>query len=104
MAKDFAAFGCTQEQIDAAYGGDEAEEDADLFEVYPCNWDAATVFWSLTTRWQLNGLNGRHEGFTRPDIESTLHLMQIKRRLQRGIFEDLMVMERAALEVLNRGE
>lgn len=46
-------------------------------------------------------MNGHYHGLDRPAIESTLKLMGVKRKRHGGIFNDLLVMEAAALEVLN---
>lgn len=45
---------------------------------------------------------GQFLGIDRPAIESTLRLMRIKRKQHQDIFEKLMLMEDAALAVLNR--
>lgn len=103
MAKDFAAYGAEPEQIEAALAGAHQEEAGEL-EIYPCNWDAVQVFLSLTPRWQIDGLSGRYQGIPRPDIESSLRLMQFECGRHRELFEDFRVMERAALEILNRVE
>jgi hypothetical protein len=45
---------------------------------------------------------GHYLGLDRPSIESTLKLMGIKRKKHAEIFEKLLIMEDAALGVLNK--
>lgn len=59
------------------------------------------VFWALGNCWRIDSMAGRWLGLDRPAIESTLRLMGVKRKKRSGVFEDLRVMEGAALEVLN---
>ena len=73
--------------------------------IYPENWQAVQVFWALGNCWRIDGMLGQYLGLDRPAIESTLRLMGVKRKKHSSIFEDLRVMEGAALEVLNsRGD
>ncbi len=62
------------------------------------------MFLALGNCWERNPLNGAYIRLDRPSIESTLRLMRIRRRHHLDIFNALRVMEKAALEVLNRGE
>lgn len=81
---------------------DDAEQDEAIFWVLPENWDCVEVFCSLGSRWQVDGMTGKFYGFARGDIVSTFELMQIKPDRYLQIFEDLQVMERETLKVLNR--
>lgn len=47
-------------------------------------------------------MTGRVLGLERPAIESTLNMLRIKRKKHQAILEKLMVMEDAALPILNR--
>ena len=47
-------------------------------------------------------MSGHYHGIIRAEIESTLNLMRIKKSKRPGIFEKLMIMETAALHILNR--
>lgn len=97
-----------QEAIDAAGerldggGVDGGEEDGGSFAVWTENAETLRVFLALNRCWRIGELNGKYLGLDRPAIESTLRLMQVPRKRQPEIFEDLRVMEHAALEVLNR--
>lgn len=79
----------------------EEEEDA-LFAVWPENEEALRIFLALRRCWRYEPMSGQTLGLERPAIESTLKLMRIKRKKHPEIFEQLMIMEDAALPVLNR--
>ncbi len=83
---------------------DEGADDDDdgLFPVYAQNWDTVTTFCNLRHCWRVDSWTGRYMGIIRSEITSTLGLMQIAPEKHLVIFEDLMIMEDAALEVLNR--
>jgi len=72
------------------------------FLVMPENWDSVQVFSALSRCWRVDSFNGHYLGLERSAIESTLRLMGVLPGLHRGIFEDLRIMENAALEVLNK--
>ena len=79
------------------------EEDEDeFFSVWPENAQTVRVFIMLRRCWRQDGLSGQTLGIERPAIESTLRLLRIKRKHHLELFEQLMIMEDAALSVLNR--
>lgn len=82
--------------------GAEDEDGAEDFLVMPENWVSVQVFSALNRCWKFDGFNGKYMGLDRPGIESTLRLLEIDPALHRQIFEDLRIMENAALESLNR--
>jgi len=82
---------------------DGGDQDEDAFLVMPENWDGVRVFLALSRCWRVDGFNGLHLGLDRPAIESTLRLMAIPADRHRDIFEDLRIMESAALPALNKG-
>lgn len=92
------------EEHEEAKRKDDADGvDADgLFAVWPANWDAVCAFCNLRNCWRVDSWTGRTLGLDRPAIESTLRLMQIESQKHLVIFEQLAIMEDAALEVLNR--
>ena len=47
-------------------------------------------------------MSGHYHGIIRAEIESTLNLMRIKKSKRPDIFEKIVMMETAALEVMNR--
>lgn len=91
-----AAFGIEREEV-----GGQAEEP---LLIYPDNWPAVQVFFALGNCWQIDAMIGKYRCIDRPAIESTMRLMGIKRKKRGGVFDDLRVMEGAALEVLNGRE
>lgn len=78
------------------------EEERDCFIVWPENERALQVFLSLRRCWRVEPMSGQCLGIERPAIESTLRLMGVKHKHRREIFEQIMIMEDAALSVLNR--
>lgn len=82
---------------------DDEQDESDAFLVWPENWDCVMVFISLGALWRVDGMSGRYSGVGRGDIESTLRLMGIEPGRHHQILEEFQIMERAALEVLNRG-
>lgn len=78
------------------------DEDDGIFSVYPDNWDAVIVFCNLRHCWRVDAMSGHYLGLERPAIKPTLKLMGIKRKKHTEIFEKLLIMEDAALGVLNK--
>ena len=66
------------------------------------NWDAVSAFCNLGNRWDVDPWTGRHYAIIRTEIKATLDLMQFDRQKQLTVFEQLLSMEKAALEVLNK--
>lgn len=100
---DLRELGFTEDQIDEQLGvADEEVEESNDFEVYPDNWESVRVFVALSRCWNIDSFNGIYLGLDRPAIESTLRLMSIAPDLHAGIFEDLRVMEKSALDAMNK--
>ena len=72
------------------------------FSVWPENAQTLQVFLALDRCWRIDGMSGQCLGLDRSAIESTLRLLQIHRRQHRKILLDLLLMEQAVLEVLER--
>ena len=98
MEADLDALGISRADIEP----DEAEDEDEAFEVWPENWETVQVFVALGTCWRVDGFNGRWLGLDRTQIDSTLRLMRVPIARRREVFEDLLVMEAAALPVINR--
>ncbi|SFJ00272.1 DUF1799 domain-containing protein [Nitrosomonas sp. Nm34] len=81
---------------------EEGDDDDGLFAVWPENKQAVHIFIALRRCWRVDGMTGHYFGIDRPSIESTLNMMRIKRKKQQVILESLMIMEDAALPILNR--
>lgn len=68
----------------------------ELVEVWPDNWNAFTIFEDLSTQW-LAGPGGPI-GLNYGSIEPVLGFRGIKRNQRKTIFDDLRIMETAALK------
>lgn len=79
--------------------GDDNDED---FTVWPENWQTVRIFLLLSRCWRQDSMSGQFLGIPRADIESTLNMWNIRRPQKRAILDNLVVMEGAALEMLNR--
>jgi hypothetical protein len=66
-------------------------------DVWPDNVEAVNVFVEVSTQWRYAGM-GSPSGLDYPSIESTLRMTGIPRKRWAGLFADVRVMERAALE------
>jgi hypothetical protein len=97
-----AAFGARPADLEIA-----ASQAADAaFEVYPENWEAVRVFVAMTTQWRMTGIAGfggasmLHTGLDYSSLEPVLRLLDVKRKRRAALFQQIRVMEEAALEVL----
>lgn len=75
---------------------------SDDFEVWPENWQVVEVFYALTTQWRVSlGWRGKvYQGLDYTAVESVLRMLKVRNRAE--VLSGLMVMEGAALKVLNR--
>lgn len=87
MVADLKVFGATE-------AAKEIEEQDHGFEVFAENWQAVTLFVMLSTQWRV-GFSGRF-GLDYSAIETVFRLYKTTNR--KRVFEDLRVMEKAALE------
>jgi Phage related hypothetical protein (DUF1799) len=90
-AAEAAAFGLT---VDEASGPP--------VEVWPDCLPAVNLFISLQTQWR-SGYAG-YTGLDYGCVPDVLRLMGVARRYWPGIFDDLRVMESAALETMHKGK
>lgn len=86
-------------QHDQNLQGGDIDED---FAVWPGNWQTLRIFLSLSRCWRQDSWTGQFLGIPRTDIESTLNMWNVRRTHKRNILDNLVVMEGAALEILNR--
>lgn len=97
MADDLSFLGLNHDDIDAATGGGSDETP---FEIWPENWTTFGWFMRLQRRW----VRGAMGGFIRLDdaaIQSQFDIYNVKRKQRPRLFDDLLIMETAALEILN---
>jgi Phage related hypothetical protein (DUF1799) len=71
--------------------------------VWEENWLAVSVFVGLRTQWRLHvGMGGAiYQGLDYMAVEAALRLQRVPRRDWPALFDDLQVMEAAALPLLN---
>lgn len=102
VADALAAFGARQADVKLAR--EQAPEPA--FEVYEENWDAVQVFSALSTQWRMSAFSGFgaarlvHTGLDYGAIEPVYRLIGIRRDRRAAIFQQIRVMEEAALDAL----
>ena len=92
LAGDMAAWGATEAEITAWRGMSPPA----VFEVMPDNVPALEVFLHLDTQWRV-GPTGMPIGLDYGAVETVLRLMETEDG--RSVFEDIRIMERAALDV-----
>lgn len=71
--------------------------------MWPEHWDVWELWQALKNDWRLIvGLGGAaYAGLDKPTAESVMRMWGIKKRRRRGMLEALLIMEEAALPVLN---
>jgi hypothetical protein len=87
----------------AAFGLTRADVAADeQVEVWPDNWDAVSVFTSMRTQWRTSfaGAVGLDYGV----LPTIFSLHNIKRPRRKDIFDDLRILEDAALEAMREAK
>lgn len=83
-------------EIEAVASGAAPEEEH--FEVWPENWEAVQLFLRLSSQWRYGAMGGVI-GLDYPSVESVMRMLRVKDKAT--MLDELQVMERAALEVLN---
>lgn len=83
--------------------GQPAPDDKDAFEVWPENWTTVSTFCRLHAAWHVIGTAaGLHTiGLDPARVRAMLKLLGIKRRKHPELMDALLVMEQAALPLLN---
>ncbi|QNB12780.1 DUF1799 domain-containing protein [Paraburkholderia tropica] len=102
VASALAAFGARTQDVDAA----RKQAAPAAFEVYAENWDAVQLFEALSTQWRAVAFGTMasarivHMGLDYAAIEPVARLIGIGKRRRPAVFQQLRVMEDAALAVL----
>jgi hypothetical protein len=96
VADDLLAFGAPKEFIDAAQ---EREEDG-YFEVWEENYEAVMMFQRLQTQW--NVIQGGFVGLNYPSVSVLFKIYKVDDEAE--MMDDIIAMEHAALQVLNKRE
>ncbi len=91
--------GAPEEVIEAAR---QRISDERAFEVWPECWDAVNFFYALSTQWKwLVGAKAMRSGLDYTAVASTMQMLGLPRRKRAELFEDIQVMESAALNYWN---
>lgn len=93
------AMGAPEEVIEAVCGQQAVEDE--VCWVHDDNWDSVVFFFGLGTQWTMAGMGG-YCGLSYAGVEACLRMSGLKRRRRARLFEDVRIMEHAALPVLNR--
>jgi hypothetical protein len=74
------------------------------FEVYEENWPSLELFLEVQSQWRLvAGMSGAsYLGLDYQGVEAFMRLKPVPRKDRAGLFQDLLIMEREALRVLNK--
>lgn len=76
----------------------DGDEDDDC-EVWQENWQSVTLFLALSTQWNVSPA-GSALGINYVSIESIMRIFSIKKKKRVAMFDDIRLMELAALGVL----
>lgn len=91
-----------QQAIEQHEQNSDGGDHGDGFAVWPENWKTLRIFLSIARRLNPDGLSGQYLAVPRADIESALTMFNVRRTKKLAMLENLLAMESAALEVLNR--
>lgn len=94
MADDLAVMGAAPEIASAAQQASPTQD----FEVLEENWEAVAMFMRLQTQWIIGGM-GAYIGLNYQSVEFLFRIEGVKN--ERELLDDLQVMERAALPIIN---
>ncbi len=104
MVAQLKALGAPQEVVgEAEATAAAANADDNDFHVFEENWLAVTSFCTLATQWKLllGAADVLYVGLDYGAVETVFRLEQVPAGEWRSLFQDLRVMERAALPLLN---
>ncbi len=68
--------------------------------MWPENWPAVELFLACATQWRVDGMSGAVLGLDYQGVEALMRIRRVRDRA--ALFDDLQIMERAALRALNR--
>ena len=79
----------------------EEQQDADMVECYPDNWQALHVFRALATQWRVSE-SGYVSGLRYEVVPGVMSMMGIKKKDRAELFNSLREMEDEALNLFNK--
>jgi hypothetical protein len=87
-------MGVPEDQV-AAFLADDPET-PDVFEVYPCNWQAVQVFLAMETQWRVAPMGGA-VGLVYEALPVVFDLLDVRRKHRPALFKKLREIEAGAL-------
>lgn len=95
--------GAPDEVIESARQNMAGDSD-DAFEVWEENWLSLLFFLAVSTQWNVAaGMSGLfYVGLNHSAVEANMNMRGIKKQARLDLCNDVLLMERAALEVLNK--
>ena len=98
LVDDMKRFGAPEDLLE-----ETILEASPVIEIWPENFDVFQLFLSLSSQWVIiPGMAAvLRVGLRYESVEAVMRIKRLKNRS--GLFDDLQVMEFAALEVLNKG-
>jgi hypothetical protein len=79
-----------------------ATDDGEDFEVWEQNWEILNWFLKMERRWIFDPMYGKRVRLDDQAVAAQLKIYGVKKAKRKIIMDDLLAMETAALEVLNR--
>ena len=76
----------------------------ECFGIFPDNGEAIGWFMLMQRRWVVDGMSGHHQRLDEGALLAQMELRRVKKNHRAALLDQLMVMESAALEVLNKPE
>lgn len=79
-------------------------EPSEHFGVMPDNWESVGWFMLMQRRWQVSEMSGQYRRLDDGALLAQMELRGVKKKHRARLLDELMTMESAALEVLNKPE
>lgn len=104
MINSLKQAGVPAEDIAKFIGERKPNSSEQDFEVWPDNWVTFIFFIELATQWRVvSGMAGNVMlGLDYPGVEAMMRIKNIPKKQKLTLFTELQIMEREALEVLNK--
>lgn len=96
--------GVPEEELYKFIGESKPVQQEQDFEIWQENWQTFIFFEALSTQWKIiSGMGGAQViGLDYPAIETMMRIKNIPRKTQAPLFLQLQIMEREALDVMNK--
>lgn len=100
MIDGLIAVNAPEDVIESARARFEGSISEDC-EVWPENWQSLELFVALGTQWNVSAM-GHYLGINYPAVDAIMNILAVPKKQKPDLFSDLQIMERAALEYINR--